>query len=234
MIGYMSDTTDGERVPGPPKAVKVGTAVETDSALPARVVTHGHLPDGSEKITVGGVAFHSTSVSVGEDQQQEFHGEPPRNEQDVHQVCRTLRSVLNARGGKWGRFRDSPGHASDVDAIADDESGGPSLQVQVTRVERGAWKILAKEGMASLTLDTEAQADGIRDAAESKSKKYSFDQRGQLVLALDACRSPAYVQKAVVAIFLAKHREWVARLGYRAVWLVGPTDALTFRLDGPA
>jgi hypothetical protein len=70
----------------------------------------------------------------------------------------------------------------------------------------------------------------IRTAVESKSKKYSSAQRSKLLLALDAIRSPAYVHDAVLAAFLAAHGPWVASLGYRAIWLVGPTVDLTRRL----
>jgi hypothetical protein len=201
-----------------------------------RAVKHGRFPDGTEKISVsaGDESWGSASVSVGEDQTQDFHGEVAQNEDDVLQVCRTLRSELNVQGGRWSRFRSAPGETSDVDAIADDESGGPPMHVQVTRVERGAWAILAREKKPRLHLTKAELADGIRSAVELKTGKYPPAQRAQLVLALDACRSPAYAMAEVVEIFRLAHQEWLDELGYRAVWLVGPTGALTTQLDGRA
>ena len=35
---------------------------------------------------------------------------------------------------------------------------------------------------------------------------------------------------AVVAAFVSDHGEWAAHLGYRAIWLVGPTADLTRQL----
>jgi hypothetical protein len=79
-----------------------------------------------------------------------------------------------------------------------------------------------------LQRNAEELAADIRAAVESKL--YPLPQRRELLLALDAIRSPAYVHDEVVAAFLATHGEWAAGLGYWAIWLVGPTADLTRRL----
>jgi hypothetical protein len=119
--------------------------------------------------------------------------------------------------------------ANDVDAIAKD-SAGAVLQVQMTQVERAVWNRLARDRQATLRRNVQGLADDIRAAVESKAKKYSPAQRSKLLLALDAIRSPGYVHDAVVAAFVTNHGEWAAGLGYRAIWLVGPTAELTCQL----
>jgi hypothetical protein len=56
------------------------------------------------------------------------------------------------------------------------------------------------------------------------------DRCRKLLLALNAIRSPGYVEDPVVAVFLATHGTWAAGLGYQAIWLVGPTAELTHQL----
>jgi hypothetical protein len=51
-----------------------------------------------------------------------------------------------------------------------------------------------------------------------------------MLLAIDAIRSPEYVDREVVDAFVATHHTYVAGLGYRAMWLVGPTGELSRRL----
>jgi hypothetical protein len=51
------------------------------------------------------------------------------------------------------------------------------------------------------------------------------------VLALDALRSPGHVMPQVVHDFRTRHSDWAQCLGYSEIWLVGPTAALTYRLD---
>jgi hypothetical protein len=177
---------------------------------------------------VGSEEFRSESVAGGKDHRQDFHGRPAQNEEDVLQVCRSLRAALRREGEVWGRFTVPPAPADDVDAVAEDDAGAV-LRVQVTRVERAAWGTLAQSGQTTLQRNVEELVTNIRAAVESKMK-YPLLQRRELLLALDAIRSPAYVHDAVVAAFLATHGAWAAGLGYRAIWLIGPTADLTRRL----
>ena len=205
-----------------------GVAEAVASVPPVRAVTHSHHHDGSESIVVGSEEFRSSSVAGGEDHRQDFHGRPAQNEEDVLQVCRSLHAALRREGEVWGRFSVPPAPADDVDAVAEDDAGA-LLRVQVTRVERAAWGPLAQSGQTTLQRNVEELVTNIRAAVESKLR-YPPPQRRELLLALDAIRSPAYVHDAVVAAFLATHGAWTAGLGYRAIWLVGPTADLTRRL----
>jgi hypothetical protein len=226
--------------PAPPGAkpgdvsVLAETAHARGSALSPRVVTHSHYPDGTEEIVVGSEGFRSSSVAGVQGQRQDFQlpddGRPAQNEQDVPQACRSLRAALNRKGGTWGPFSLWLSSADDVDAIAKDAAGAV-LRVQMTQVERAAWSRLIRDRQVTLRRSVLELAVDIRAAVESKSnKKYSPVQRSKLLLALDAIRSPAYVQEAVVTAFVINHGEWAAGLSYRAIWLVGPTAELTRQL----
>jgi hypothetical protein len=204
-----------------------GVAEAAASVPPPRAVAHSHHHDGSESIVVGSEEFRSASVAGGEGHRQDFHGRPAQNEEDVLQVCRSLRAALRREGEVWGPFSVPPAPADDVDAVAENDAGAV-LRVQVTRVERAAWGTLAQSGQTTLQRNVEELVSNIRAAAESKL--YSPAQRRKLLLALDAIRSPAYVHDAVVAAFLATHGAGAAGLGYQAIWLVGPTADLSRRL----
>jgi hypothetical protein len=222
----MSNEKDPDARPASPV---VETARGRGSIPSARAVSHSHFDDGSESIVIGSVEFRSSSLTGGEDQRQDFYGRAAQNEEEVLQVCRSLRAALNRDGAAWGTFRLPPSSHDDVDAIAEDGAGA-ILRVQVTRVERAAWQTLAREGQATSRRTVEELAADIRAAVESKLG-YPRAQRRELLLALDAIRSPGYVHDVVAAAFLADHREWAASLGYRAIWLVGPTAELTRQLS---
>ncbi len=197
-----------------------------------RVVTVSHLPDGSEEIVVGGEDFRSSSDT----RQQEFQGRAAQGEADVLQVCRSLRAALEREGEHWERFKVPAWATDDVDAYTTND-GGQTLQVQVTKVERTAWKLLALDSSASFQHGIDGLAGAIRAAIDAKGDPSSQRRKGvprsrreRLVLALDAIRSPGYVHEPVVTAFLDQHGEWAASLGYPAIWLVGPTAELTRRL----
>jgi hypothetical protein len=75
-----------------------GTAEAAVTAPSPRVATHSHYPDGTEEIAVGGEGFRSSSIAGGNHPRQDFHGRPAQNEEDVLQVCRSLRAALQRQG----------------------------------------------------------------------------------------------------------------------------------------
>jgi hypothetical protein len=205
------------------------TAHARVSVPSVRVVTHSHFDDGSELIVVGSEGFRSSSGAGGEDRRQGFQGRPARGEEDVLQVCRSLRAALALHGESWGRFSRASSSHDDVDAVARNDAGA-ELRVQVTQVERVAWGTLAQAGQATSQRSAEDLVADIWAAVQSKAKRHSPVQRSKLLLALDAIRSPGHVHEPVPTRFLSDHGPSAARLGYRAIWLVGPTAALTRRL----
>jgi hypothetical protein len=196
---------------------------------PVRVVTHSHFEDGSELIVVGSEGFRSSSGAGGSDRRQDFQGRPAQGEEDVLQVCRSLRGALALEGKIWDRFSLTPSSADDVDAVARNDAGA-ELRVQVTQVERTAWKMVAQAGQATSQHSVVELVADIWTAVKSKAKQHSPAQRSKLVLALDAIRSPGHVHEPVPTRFLVDHGQSAAGLGYQAIWLVGPTAELTRRL----
>jgi hypothetical protein len=214
-----------------PEEIRVKVEVPT-----TRVIAESDHPDGTASTVVQAGAFVASSVTGGGQQRQDFQGRPSQGEEDVLQVCRSLRYALKREGEDWGHFGLPRGRVDNVDAVARN-GAGDRLQVQVTRIERAAWEVLGRHGQATLGRGPEELAAAIRAAVESKGDPspqhrggIPAGQRPEILLALDAISSPAYAHEAVVAAFLAGHREWAAGLGFRAVWLVGPTVALTRRL----
>jgi len=198
------------------------------AAPPGTVVGHSYPGEARERIDVGGPTYRSSSTGDPGGGRQVFDGESPLNEQDVQQVCGILREALDAVGDHWDRFRVPP-DISDVDAIAED-SHGNRLQVQVTRVERAAWKEVARMGRAESVETDERRATAIWDAVTKKSRRIPPRQRAQLMLVLDAIRTPGYLRSSVIEEFRTSYGEQAGKLGYVAVWLVGPTTALTRQL----
>lgn len=202
-----------------------GSASGTVAALDPTAVGHSQLV-GGERIDVGSTAYRSSSVANAMEDRQRLDGDRPQNEQDVEAVCGLLREALGLLGENYGRFR-VPLEVDDVDCIADGLHGN-SLRVQVTRVERKAWAEMARNGSAESTETNEQRADAI--IAAVMAKRLPPQQRRQLVLALDAVRTPAYVRSDVVDVFRDKYGSAAAQLGYQAIWLVGPSATLTVKL----
>ena len=86
-------------------------------------------------------------------------------------------------------------------------------------------------GWRSYLVETdERRAAAIWDAITKKSARLAPSQRAQLVLVLDAIRTPGYLRATVIEVFRAHYGDQAANLGYIAIWLVGPTAALTHQL----
>ncbi len=204
-------------------------AMGSGTVLQPTVVTHSHPGDVGEQIDVGAPRYRSSSAADPEGGRQVFDGEPPLHEQDVQQVCDTLREALAQAGDHRDRFRLQP-ETSDVDAVAEGGYGG-RLQVQVTRVEHGAWEEVARTGRAESVETDERRAAAIWNAITKKSTRIPPRQRAQLVLVLDAIRTPGYLRSTVIEVFRAHHGDQATDLGYMAIWLVGPTAALTHQLS---
>jgi hypothetical protein len=215
----------GNRRSGSPLAQ---CATARGAAPQPTVVTHSHPGDVGEQIDIGAPTYRSSSAADPGGGRQVFHGEAPQHEQDVQQVCNTLREKLAQVGEHWGPFREQP-ETSDVDAVAED-GHGRHLQVQVTRAEQDAWEEVARVGGADLVETDERRAAAIWDAITKKSARLAPSQRAQLVLVLDAIRTPGYLRATVIEVFRAHYGDQAANLGYIAIWLVGPTAALTHQL----
>lgn len=110
-----------------------------------------------------------------------------------------MRHVLREAVGrdKVGVFAKPTGQEVGVDAVAT-RAGGKAMRVQVTRVERGVWREMARSKKADTEHGTAALADNIRTAIEAKR---NTDGRSALVLDLDARRTPGYLFDGVIVEF---------------------------------
>jgi hypothetical protein len=98
-------------------------------------------------------------------------------------------------------------------------------------VEHGAWKEVARTGRAESVETNDRRAAVIWAAIIKKSTRIPPRQRSQLVLVLDAIRTPDYLRNAVIEAFRVHHGDQARNLGFVAIWLVGPTATLTRRLS---
>jgi hypothetical protein len=193
-----------------------------------RAVGHSHLADGSERIDVGSRQFRASSHAGPGADRQSFEGRSPRNEEDVSEVCAVLRVALREDGEEWGVFELQEGQVNDVDAVAHNDTG--RLSVQVVRVEQEVWAELGRSGQADRSIAAAGLAPAVLRVIDNKARCYPPAQRKVLVLALDAIRAPGYTQRWVVDVIRNQHTEQIAQFGFSAIWLVGPTAELTYRL----
>ena len=160
-------------------------------------------------------------------------GSSPQGEEDTETACQILKERLNLDGAHWGSITDGNEPADCVLIDTDDVSR--TLQVQVVRaiVSQDLWRDLNSRGAAQRSLAPAAAVTEIRTAIEAKAHNRRIPKsiRPQLVLALDATRLPGLAFDGIVRQFRLTHMAWTASHGFAAVWLVGPTSRLVWRLD---
>jgi hypothetical protein len=108
------------------------------------------------------------------------------------------------------------------------------IQVVKAVVEPEIWRTLASTGIiAKSKVAVETLTDLIVDALKKKldPKKIPPKLRAEIVLALDANRLPGLAFDSVVNTFRERHRAILEGTGFRSIWIVGPTESLTKRLD---
>ena len=210
-------------------SIELPTAELRLVAPPGRVAAGSYTGTPQEGLTVAGPSYRASSAADVGGGRQVYEGSSPQNEQDVLDVCGVLRAALNRAGGQWIGCQ-APPEVSDVDCLLDDASGA-ALQVQVTRVERAIWEQVARTGRAEMTRTVTQAADAIWDAISRKSTKIPPRQRQDLLLALDALGAPAFPLLPVASEFRTRYSAQAAALGYKSIWLVGPAEDWTHRLD---
>jgi hypothetical protein len=175
-------------------------------------------------------AMSSSSEVTGRSHRQDFRGRPPQRKDHVLQVCRILRTALNDHGDTWGSFSEPQPPANDIVAAATDK-GGKLLRVQVSRVDRAAAKTMARGDPVIRRRSVGQRVADILAAMDSQARRHPATMDNEMLLALDAIRSPEHLERGVVDAFLAAHQNYAAGLGYREIWLVGPTGEMSYRLS---
>lgn len=107
------------------------------------------------------------------------------------------------------------------------------LEIQVTQAanDGGFWADLSRSGRGSSAGSTAEVARQLWNAIGKKAKKTPPAQRSRLTLALDASLSAAQALPPVLSQFRPAYSREAAALGFREMWIVGPTADLCARLD---
>lgn len=239
-LDNLPDLPSGERVP----CSKCGStvrdihvAISETIRLQGHVAMIGRREDRAIGFRESAREGRVTSADRNDDGSFSYSilGSSPQGEEDSLAACRVLVSVLNAAGGNW--TNPVPGEGVvDCEAV-DSNLPGRKLSIQVTRAiaDQSLWKQLNQRGsFEELNVSKEQFVAQMKNAIENKATERKIPRavRQSLTLALDAIRLPVLGFEDIVEEFQSRFGKWTESLGFKAVWLVGPQDSLTCRLNG--
>ena len=197
-----------------------------------RLVARKISSDGSEAIRVVDGQRQSVTAdltSYGE-ACYEVAGRSRQNEEGVLEICQILARRLRHDNGKVGEPRRATGPERGVDC----EIPTPEeiLQVQITRpASPDFWQSLNCNATAKRSISSADAADDLLALVEAKARKTSPSDRAQILLALDATETAVHAMPSVVQTVQERRGSDISRQGFKAVWIVGPSDDLVFRID---
>jgi hypothetical protein len=198
-----------------------------------RLVAQKDSTDGTEAIRVADSQKRSsaTNLDANGTLSHTIEGPSPKGEADTLDVCRVLIKRLNMDGGRWSEPSRPEGPEGGIDCVASD--GQQNLYIQVTRAvsNQDTWRQLRHSGSVATITTIEHAADDLLDCARAKARGVPRDQLSGIVLALDAMDNVSHSLKAVIMDFRKRHGHTVRALGFKAVWVVGPLESQTSRLD---
>jgi hypothetical protein len=159
-----------------------------------------------------------------------IHGSSPQGEEDSLAACSILLQKLKEEGLGYRSVVPGVGPA---DCTLVHETANARLDVQVVRAiaSQSLWRRLATEGAVNSRARVDEIVQSLRAAITLKAERLAPSSKNQLVLALDATRLPGLGFDAVVRQFRSVAGLWATSAGFSAIWLVGPTTRLTWRLD---
>lgn len=209
--------------------VEVGGSVSPSG----RLVAQKDSTDGTEAIRVAD-SQKRTSATILDASRTLSHtieGASPRGEADTLDVCRVLVKRLNMDGGQWSEPSRPEGPEGGIDCVASD--GQQDLHIQVTRAvsNQDTWRQLGQSGSVTINKTIEEAADDLLDRARAKARGIPRDQLSDIFLALDAMDTASHSLNVIVTDFRRRHGHTVRALGFKAVWVVGPLESQTSRLD---
>jgi hypothetical protein len=159
-------------------------------------------------------------------------GIPSHNEDLTLETCRVLVRRLNQDGATWGEPQELPGHTGQgVDVKAPDpRSPDCWLQMQVIRAETSGefWESLARMKRSDLPSSTTTEAARRIWTAIERKRLHAYHD---VVLVLNAMRTPWLALPSITAVFPHVHGQDVRGIGFKAVWIVGASEAFVARLD---
>lgn len=197
-------------------------------------VVDGQGSDGSAHIAIdrADVDLRVASADLSADSlvSDRIVGRAPGKHDAELRVARYLVDRLNRLSDDYWASPELVGadarHERGVDCIARKPSG-EELLIQVTTAEREVWR--RREDVHERSGDIRAVVETIRASIQAKITR--ADRK--IVLALDATDSPRASFRPVVDEFRIQYGEWAIHVGFREIWIVGPSAALVNRLDVP-
>jgi hypothetical protein len=199
----------------------------------SRQIAHGRTEGEEhvgEAVRISGPRGRAASGDVLSDTSatQEISGPPaPQGEEGRLDTANLLVERLRELGQDWSQPYEVD--FADIDCRADGDRG--FLDIQVVRADKSdTWRTLSRTGRASKAASPAILADALLEVARKKARLPAA-QLGNLLLAIDARDTPVFAMGGTIDSFRQRHLDQVARLGFRAVWVVGPTVALVARLD---
>ena len=170
---------------------------------------------------------HSVAVDARNDDIEEFiAGKTIKNEEGTKKTCEILVSKLNYDDGDWfGLISPTEADAVDGRPYSRGKEKQP-LQIQVTKADQSIWAELAKKKSG---IQRRRRIDDVcASLLEAILKKQYVDGRDKLVLALEAVHLP--VNEAVADRFIETAKGKAKAIGFKQIWLVGPSALHTYRL----
>lgn len=228
------DSDAPQRPPEPPDPVElhasdlvsIVSALRIDLKRNGEVFAHreaGAIPQQSDSTVDADGLVHSM-----------LQGTPAQNEGRTLETCHALVKTLRQRGERW-HLPQLVGQSDDCDCTSQSlDDVEQHLRIQHVRVltDSATWRDLAMAKLyTSQASEVSVLAQAIRDAIQKKAQRTAKVQRAELALALDSMTTSAFALGPVVRAFRAAHGTWCKDLGFRSVWLVGPSDETTYRLD---
>jgi hypothetical protein len=200
----------------------------------ASLVAHLKSTDGTDAAVR--ISNENTCISVdaatGNELTRSVRTKPRHNEEGILTVSGILLEKLNRTRTQWSNLRRAECPASDVDCTAQNEAGDV-LKMQVTRaeIERSSlWREIGHGNTVSAQRPVTDAVEYLREAVFEKSK-LPLQQKKELLLVLDAIETPDLAFTQTVESFRMIYGAWAKGLGFRGIWVVGPTEDLVHRLD---
>lgn len=161
-------------------------------------------------------------------------GNSPQGEQDTIKVCQRLIKVLNQNGENWSDPEFSDGGVDCTSANLKNSSQILEIQVVRASTNQELWKRLATKGQINNEkVPINEIISDIMITIKTKGNEQTIPSniRQSITLALDANRLSAYTLDDIINKFHKTYGKEVKSFGFNSIWIVGPIEALTHRLD---
>ena len=228
----MESSSDYEQIEQPPEVIEIN--VRDGIPVSERFLGHGQ-GESTEGIRVSESTGQSAWADVLPDGSIKLgiQGKSRQGEEGSKGACRILIERLNDDGAHWGELIDVTDRQDDIDYEA--HAADRVLRIQVTRglFDQGFWRVLGRFGQVTDTSTVDNAVEVLREAIEAKAKLLSSSQRAEITLALDGTETAHQVFRRTIDSFRRRHGFSTGQLGFKEIWIIGPTSSLTFRLDAP-